>query len=322
MFEYLTLLNLYRGPRIYANADPSIGNDNFPGTADKPVLTLTEAIDRAPRNGGAVIIATSSPSHNPPEGEYAFTENVLFNKPITALIGRFTISVSSGIGLHIYEANKFSIPACLVIGCTISEIGLSEAFRVTNGSYCILASCLSLNVYNENQIGFHLFSEGGIFSPIHGGNGFIDCRAYGGNQSGSIGFKVQDEGSDSNFVLDCSMVKNEKGIYIANSALQGAHAIAGNRFDGNEVPCDQVDGLHSWFLYGNYYSDLPPGFDASGKETVWPNDSASWTFAHADERPISNIGAMFSNKMMSATSSSMIRNFLFKNIQTGFGKAL
>lgn len=324
MYEYFSLLNRYRGQRIYANANPAVGDDLYPGTSDKPVLTLTEAIDRVVPESGDLIIANSSLLHFPPGGQYAFTENVILNKSITAIFGKFTINVTSGIGLNVHNtlAVEDNIGGCLVIGATVYGNGMAEGYRVRNSLQTIIADCYWFNTTTENQIGFNLTNEGGETGPFFGGNGFIDCRALGGNFTGTRGFKLQDEGSETNFVLDSLISKNDVGIEIVNSALQGKHVIVENRFDANGTPCTQADALHSYYLFANYYSDIPKGFDAAGLETLWPNDSATWTFAHPDELPIANIGAMFANKIMPLSNITMVRRQLLRNIQSGgFGVA-
>lgn len=319
MFEFYSLVNKYRGQRIYANANPFIGNDNFPGTADKPVNTITEAINRVNTDAGDIIIAVSSSISDPPENQYIFSENIVLNKNNTAIIGRWTNEVTSGIGINIYHPNV--ITGCLLLGGAIGGNGMQEGFRISNGSYNFIADCFWVDFETEDQVGFNLFNQGGSLADLYGGNGFIFCRAAGNNVTGSIGFKLQDEGRDSNFLLDCAIGKNEVGVQIINSALQGEHAIVNCRFNGNDIPLIQNDGLHSWYLHGNYYSDLPKGYDTVGKETTWPNNSASWTFAHPDELPIRNIGAILANKMLPVTNMAIIRNQLLKNINMGgFGK--
>jgi len=323
MFEWATIPQIYFGRSFYANAHPAIGNDSNAGTQESPFLTIARALLECRHGEGDRVIAFSSTIHSPPLGLYAFTENVLLNKPFTAIMGQFAIVVNSGIAIEVNSGVGGYIERPLVLNATVKGDGMETGIKLVNSTRANVVNCTWLPTEdNPGQVGYELYGD--PLDPNNiavGGNGFIACRAFGGKVGGGVnkttGFKLPDFGLDSNFLLDCLIEKNEVGIDIVNSATHFDHAIVNCRFYDNELPCRQADSLHHWHLFGNVYDDIEPGFGGWGKQLPWPNEEATWAFAHPDPAPLNNIGAFFANKMGAISSSTMIRNLLFGHINPG-----
>ena len=324
MFEWATIPQAYFGRRFYANAHPDIGDDDNPGTQESPFLTIARALLECRAGDGDRVIANSDIFHSPAVGLYAFTENVVLNKGTTGLMGHFGVVVNSGIAIEVNDGGYIGRP--LLMGATVSGDGMEVGIKLVNSIAASVVNCnWTATAGDPGQVGYELYGD--PLDPnniVIGGNGFIACRAIGGNIGGGInkttGFKLPDFGVDANFLIDCLIAKNEVGIDIVNSATHFDHAIVNSRFYDNEIPCRQADSLHHWYLFSNFYDDIEPGLDGWGNQLPWPNEEALWTFAHPDPAPISNIGAFFANKMGTIASTSMIRNLILKNLNAkGFG---
>jgi len=323
MFEWSTLHLNYPGRNFYTNADPAIGSDTNPGTQEQPFNTIAKALSECRDGEGDKVWAYSSRLHLPAFGFYAFTENVSLNKNFTAILGRWSTTVTSGIGIDLLDVTE-----SLISGAFSYGNGMDIGFRLKNTNRCILVRSAWVVIDPDpGQIGFELTAD--ALDPnleFYGGNGFIFCFASGGNVGGGVdkttGFKLTDYGLDSNYLLDCSILKTEVGIEIANSSTHGEHAITSCRFQDNDTPIIQADNLHHWFLFGNSYDDIDKGSDGWGKQLPWPNEEATWTFLNPDPAPITNVAAFFANKMGTIASTTTIKNLLLRNILlTGSGKA-
>jgi len=326
MFEWSTIHQIYHGRNFYTNANPAIGNDANSGTQESPFLTIARALLECRAGEGDKVWAYSSRVHLPGLGLYAFTENVHLDKIFTAIIGHFGVNVSSGIGIDIYNPFR-PIEDCLVSGALVSGNGIDSGYRLKNAARSLIVRSDWLLIDEDpGQVGFELTAD-----PVDpnleffGGNGFINCKASGNRIGGGVdkttAFKLTDYGFEANYLLDPFVSKCERGIEITNSSTHGDHAIVGARFYDNDEPCHQADALHHWHLWGCLYDDLERGLDGWGRQLPWPNEEASWTFAHPDESPFRNIGALLSNKIGTISSTSMIREMLLSNLSNGgFGK--
>lgn len=331
-WDHLALLDNYSGNRIYANADPSRGNDANDGTKDSPVLTLTEAISRCRRNEGDLIIASSDIIHFPIIGFYAFLEEVVFNKSGCALKGRFTVvsptSSVSKIALRVFNdiGPGSDIANVFITGGSFygeSSGSMEIGCQLYNSVSCYVSDCSSINEVlgpgtgTIGQIGFDLNNSGNpATSDQYSGNWFINNIAAMSTYADTIAFRVSDAGLYPNYLVGNSLLKAGVGLYVKDSfPSSGEHWAYLNTFMDNLEHCQEYDALHHWGLLKNYYDDATYGQDGWGIVRPWPPPGWTWEFTRPDPWPVISGGVRTDFPL----SDELVKNILLSKYRMGSG---
>jgi len=155
-----------------------------------------------------------------------------------------------------------------------------------NATNCIFEELYAINSV-VNGICFAMETDEGATAFICGRNSFFNVGADGSDYSGSIGFKLWDDGAVRNKVIDGEALKCKTAVYIANVAAAAVkHTITRLSMKACDVYFDEASSGHHWGASECAADEVggSPDTDKDGYGDVRPFPSSG--FENPDPSPL------------------------------------